>query len=1078
MKRIIKFASIALTLLLGAMSCQEPVLGGIEPDVDGDYVTVSFKTQIPDMPEVVTKAVDPDGEDITKLVLFCFNQRGVFISAETVVPITTSGLTGTYDVELPVVTDRVHIIANLHKNINEDDLLGMSESEVISTMEGSSGMMSYWARVTKGTRSTIKEAFEQDHNPVMLLRDHARITVVDNSSPEFYTDLAFIALNTSAFGTVAPFNEGVWEAPSISNMFVTMPENDLKVTGITDVVSVDQREYQYVFETENTSDDPVCVIVRGTRGGVTKYYRVMLIDQNGEFVPVMRNHTYSIEIKGELDYGQDSFEAALDAPATNNVWLSVADDVKEVSSADYTLAVRQTHIVLGADDPVFSTIHRQYTIHYSLKSLVNGTPLIASDMPEISWLDGNDVAQHTIDASEFVISADGMSAEGTVDITLLTLDAGHQKREGTLLIKKGLLERKVKIVTVAKQEFTPAWITTNVYGGETGSKVTLMFHIDENCPEELFPIDVLVSVNDLDVRNESGMTLPLVMRDDDRYGKDVYADHVDGDVFTGNAGADPIGYKYVLTVTEPGDQRLYLETILQHQTSEYVEVTIEADYFNPLTKVATFQENTDYRILLHNLRSYVAQTPADDVIYYYLVPQKINAEVEFSTHLGVVFDEESADYDDTFEDALGTHWVKYVAPNVDFDPEGGYNVDEFLLYSQNLEHNYDKAAGEYYFDFYRDLSPSNWSATAGRVLGFFRNNVTGTVGQGAVYHLRTTTPKADEVVRIASNMKGAPSVTTGTKGEKAAMNYAPADGKCTGTGSYKSCIFELSTFHPFHFSAQVDVAGNKVPAAGDFGKIDPAEDNISLGYAPGQSVNVEFDITSFTSSIEGVSADEQLSVDPFGTAFDVYIDAPTLKLDEAKVAEWGLSEKIMKHSTIPGRIVYRVNAERDDERWNSSGTRPVAQAFMADNARLDLFRNVIEGGVDQSGERKVIPFLTDQIVSAGDITLSSDETKVVYYRKTFRIQNLPVTGAFTYGASDTPVPAGTFVPFSTEDGTRIGVVTVGDNGSFELRLRAEYDFGWNDTPVKFECKVGGSEYKASFDSLEAMVAAASAISLQ
>lgn len=1042
MKRIFNISWLTIVVVGLMVSCQESLVDGFVPTDNEGYVSVSFKAQVPDMGEIRTRAVDPDGEDITKILLFCFNERGLFISVEEADLTTSSGTTGTYDVELPVVTDRVHFIANLHKTINVDDFLGMSESQVLSTMEGSSGMMTYWARVTKGTHADIKTALSADHNPVQLLRDHARVTVTDNSSGGLYEDLAFVVINTNAFGTVAPFYEGNWVAPKLDNMFITLPESSLRVTGNTDVVYkvLDTGgQYQYVFETENSSENPVCVIIRGTHKttGAVKYFRVMLIDQNGEFVPIMRNFTYNVQITGEMDYGQDSFDAALSAPATNNIWLSVADDVKEISSSEYTLGVEETHIVLGEDDEVFGTIHKQLTVHYSLKSLTS-TGLTAEDKPVITWLDGNDVAQQTIDASTFVISTDGKSAEGSVDITLLNL-GDLKKREGTLLIKKGLLERRVKITTVAEQQFEPVWITTNIYGAETGSNVTMMFHVSEDCPQELFPLDVLVSVNDLDVRDESGMFLPIIKAGDEGYGKD-----------------NGIGYKYVFTVTEPGDQRLYLETILTHFVDETVEVTIEAEHFQSITKTATFQVDTDNRILIHNLRSYSAVTPADEVIYYYLVPQKINAEVEFDTHLGQVYETQPSDYDEAITDASGTYWVKYIAPNVDFDAAGGYNVDEFLLYSEHLDHNHDKPAGTpFYFDFYQ-FDESAWSeSTAGRVMGFVRNTNPGTAQQGAIFHLKTNTPKADEVVRIASNPSGSTSITVnGTPGTHAQIqNYDVA--VSTGTGRYKSVVFELSTFHPFHFSAQVKQGSTVLAGGAEYNIVQPETETILLSYEPGQSINVEFDVTSFKSNITDVASDDQLSVDPFGTEFEIYIDAPALELDEAAVAAAGLSGKIRKDPAIPGRVIYTVDADREAERTNGKSS---LAALATDNAtKHPVTRETIT--VDQTGERKSIPFLTKDIVSASNITISSDESKVVYYTKTFKIQNKPMTGTLTYGSSAAPIPADTFVPFSrVDDDTRIGVITIGENGTFSLRLRAEYEFEW-DTPVQFECSIDGVNYK-------------------
>lgn len=1045
MKRYIKIACLFAAFIGALASCQEPLLDESMASVSKPgYVTVSFKLNVPDMGVIQTKSVDPDGEDITTLDLFCFNAQGLYISRERVELVPSGSLSGSYSAEIPDVTDRIHFIANMHKPIDEIDYIGLTEDQVIATMEGSSGMMTYWARVKKDGAKTMKQTLA-DESPVMLLRDHARITVVDEEL--LYTDLAFIVLNTNAFGTVAPFRDGEWIAPSNEDKFVTLPESerkDVKVSGLDEVVSIASREYQYVFETENRSDDPINIIIRGTRNGETKYFRVMLIDEDSEFVPVMRNFTYKIYIKGELDYGQDTFEAALTSPATNNVWLSVSDDVKEVRSAEFALAVRQTSIVLGKDDIVFNTPHRKFNIYYTLENLTPAD-LTSADEPKITWIEGNTVAQQAF-VKSFTI--DGSRAEGVIEITLNPLQDDEIIRKGTLLIKKGMLERKVSIITVSKQKFEPTWITTNIYGGDAGSKVTLMFTIPDSCPKELFPMDVLISVNELDVRNESGMKLPVITADDSRYGED-----------------NGIGYKYVLSIAEPGMQRLYLESILTMETGETVEVTIEAEHFETLSKTATFKTDTDARILIHNLRKYVGRTPADEYIYYYLVPQKINAKVQFSTNLGRVVAAPVTDQTRGVTlvepDGEQVHF-EFIAPNVDFDPDGGYNVDEFLLYSQNLEHDHSKASGEYYFDFYKDLDPSNWSPTAGRVLGFFRNAVSGTPGEGATYHLQTTKPKADEVIRIASNVFGAPSVVTGTKGEKASMDYFPPDNKCTGTGTYKSCVFELSTFHPFLFSAQVEVGGVKIGTA-EYGNVESSVEEVELTYEPGQTVNVEFDVTSFRSSIYNESIDEQISVDPFGTAFDIYIDAPTLELDTDAVESMGLSGKIINDPNVPGRVIYRVDPDREVERTYF----PSMNALAVDLSMMDLFRNPIEG-VNQSGERKLIPFKTSQIVTAGNVNISSDKTKVIYFDKLFKLNNLPITGTMSYGSSSAPVPAGTFVPFSTDDGTRIGVVSVESDGNYTLSLRAEYSFDWETTPVKFEAEIAGTEYVLRLPSLQTL----------
>ena len=180
-----------------------------------------------------------------------------------------------------------------------------------------------------------------------------------------------------------------------------------------------------------------------------------------------------------------------------------------------------------------------------------------------------------------------------------------------------------------------------------------------------------------------------------------------------------------------------------------------------------------------------------------------------------------------------------------------------------------------------------------------------------------------------------------------------------------------------------------------------------------------------------------------------------------------LSSKIRKDTDVPGRVIYTVDASRETERTYF----PSSTALAEDGAVLDLFRNPTT--VDQTGERKVIPFKTRKIVSAGDITISSDEDVVVYYQKKFRVQNSSITGKIKFSKDGTqiPVPEGAFVPFEADPSfNRIGTVTVEDaEGTFELRLRPEYEYSWDTTKVKFQyTDTDGTIYEKEFNSLSSL----------
>ena len=956
--------------------------------VPAGYKTVSFMAQVPQMEVVNTRAVDPDGGGVQQITVFCFDENSLFITTATA-SLETDGsavsLKGKCKVTVPDHTHTLQLVGNQNLTyFREDSYRGMSEVDVMATLEASAGRMIYWARETV---ESIEEHMTEA-NPVKLLRNQAKLTLHVDASKTDFKETGWVVVNSNAFGTVAPYSAeyGGFVAPTTTTPFVTLPDNREKLGDFMDVHTNDE---EYIFETENTESDPIDFIVKGSHGGGEElYYRISLIDEEGNHVMIMRNHHYTVNIVGDLYYGKPTFEEALKAPATNNVWVSVSDNIAEVQDSEYSLAVEKTSVVIGEEE--FHTPNTYY-LHYTLKAL-QGQALTQAD---VAWMEGNDVALHN-----FTHIFDASTGQGTIIITLNDMD-GLQKREGTLTVKKGRLSRRIKVVTVKEQTFEPAWITTNVYGVETGENVTMMFTIPEECPQELFPMDVLISVNDLDVRSESGMSLPVINAGDEGYGQD-----------------NGLGYKYVLTVTGTGKQRVYLETSLKQYTGDAIKVTIEAKHFASLSKTATFQSQVDQWILLHSLRSFSATQPADEVIYYHMVAQKVNAPVELPSHLG-------KDIEWNADHTVRSYTA--IAPNAG---------DEFLIYSKYLNH--DESRSDLNFHFY-PVDEDKWS-TGGRVHGFVPDQLSS--DQGAVFHLLTNTPRSAEVVRIASNPAGQPSVT--------------GSGVCNGA-QYRSAIFELANFHPFHFAAQINGQGAVV-----YGAQEEEVDIIELDYQPGQVVNVAFDVTSFTSSLydgQGnvLPLSEQESVDPFGTAFDIYIDAPMLDIDET--SDLYTSGKVTRDPNVAGRFIYHVAADRASERTGST-------TALATDTKAD-------GG--QVGERKVIHFKTKSIVTAGEITISADESKVVYYSKTFKVQNKSIKGKLQYrdktSGNLVDVPHEAFVPFEMKPTyNRIGTVSVGHDGQFELRLRKEYKYDWTTDAVKFQFSKDGVIYEKEFTSLNSLTA--------
>ena len=154
MKRVFSILYI-LIVSLAVSSCEREEIMPDMPDMKEGYMPVNFTFSAPDMIEADTKAVDPDGKGVNSMILFCFDNFGIYISYEEVreTEIDHNGaaypyLTGTVkETPIPENTRRIHFIANLNAaSFDDTEFKGKSEREVINSLEGSSGMMNYWGK--------------------------------------------------------------------------------------------------------------------------------------------------------------------------------------------------------------------------------------------------------------------------------------------------------------------------------------------------------------------------------------------------------------------------------------------------------------------------------------------------------------------------------------------------------------------------------------------------------------------------------------------------------------------------------------------------------------------------------------------------------------------------------------------------------------------------------------------------------------------------------------------------------------------------------------------------------------------
>ena len=993
-----------------AMACQTDVevLPSTGDGTPEGWTRIEFTANTPLMTEVVVRGADPDGIDVQSLTLFCFNDFGLYIAhveAELSPAIETPSLSGIYTAIIPEETRIIHFVGNQNPNLYDESMfLNRTEDEIQVDMVGASGMIIYWSRFIFNGEGNHQQQLvaANDGEGIKLIRNQAKISIENPTSNGFIEITGWTTTNINAYGTTAPYHpdkrfptDGTdFEWPG--DDFVTLPNNRTKLSDVMDVTS---KPEEYIFEHENSLYDPVSVIIKGRPVGSNEelYYRVMIIDGVGEQLMIRRNHHYKLNITGRLTYGSKSFDEALTAPATNNIWVAVADWVNEVSFDGITLSVSDTEVVLG-EDRAGGALELSYTI-------TSEETLTAADAATITWMEGNTVAAHSVNHN-FV--ANGTEGHGTLTLQLLEM-GDNNILEGKLVVKKGRLQRVIRVVLIKTQSFTPVWAATQIYGGDVGELATCKFSVPDDFP--FFPFKVYVSVNSLDVRTETtGRVLPVVRKGDEGwYGID-----------------NALGYKYVYTVTEPGVQRLYLHSILRHENGGKDNIMFEAEFFNTETKEFSYVTHQN-AINVADLESYNISGVSDEAVYYRLVPRKINAPVRFDVMLQDVSNGED----------------RATAINAGA-------MDEFFIYTRSLDVLSNEELGVY------DL-PSGWTNECkfyavddsywkqdinGRMMMFMPVNPDKSGDDTGHYTIlmKTNRAKSDDMIRVASN-------------DHSYLSALPGAGDAMYDGNtYRSFIFELATYRPFRFAAQVAINGGEPVGTWNtetdmLTQPDPV-DHLVWTYIPNQKVDINLDITSFVGS-DGRSAD------PFGTAFEVYIDAPMLKIDESRLTP-EMAAKLKPHATIPGRFVYTVDASREEERKTGNG----GAVMVVDNVTAS-----------QQGERKTLPFVTSGITSAGEIVISSQTEVCEFFEKRFKVSNAYIEGGIKYvaGGVERDVARGEFVSFAVErTGVRIGSMNITVDGHFALNLRAEYSFTWDDDELLLSYIKDGVVYEAYFASLKAL----------
>ncbi|WP_288911981.1 hypothetical protein [uncultured Bacteroides sp.] len=588
---------IALYLIAGIVTmlsaCTAPDMGKSGGNTDlPDKLTPQFSFTIPGNTVVNTRSIDPDGEPISSIWLFLFNESGYYLGHVRANEVSyskdesTGKESGTFSTpSIPSTVRRIHFIANYNAaDVNDNELLNRTEKEVMTRFTSSSGRLVYWGRKVFKTEDELTSYFNNNSSsPIVLYRNQAAITykIENNVSINFQ---GFAICNTYAKGTVAPYNHQNENNPFDFNLieseehtihdFVTLCSGKdlIKATDPENTEIQNEWGLRYVFEHENALDDPMFAIFKIDG----KYYKLMIVDSNSNPYKIIRNHRYIFNFLNAppKTLGYTTFEEAKNGVAANNVWVSIDNELPSIGDGTSSLTIE------GETTRIY-TEKKDEVINFTC------TGGITSDQVTAIWISNEGLA-----SSNLNLQYNATTGKGSVTVSLNEI--ADTPQYGTLQIKAGKYPRIIQIVYLNKFSFAPVWTSSSV-PRKSGEPVSIVFNIPDTYPEELFPVECKISCNLFDANTNNQLE---VIEE-----KTVFT--IDGQTVERNWD-----YKYVYKADKPGLHRVDFKTLIDDYSTNPEDPSdaddvltwfLEAPYFNTIQRTINMVDEAyaDQKIIIY-----------------------------------------------------------------------------------------------------------------------------------------------------------------------------------------------------------------------------------------------------------------------------------------------------------------------------------------------------------------------------------------------------------------------------------------------------------------------------------------------
>ena len=693
-KKIAFYLIAGIVTMLSA--CTDPDMGKSGGNTDlPDELTLQFCFTIPGNTVVNTRSIDPDGEPISSIWLFLFNESGYYLGHVRANEVSyskdesTGQESGTFSTpSIPSTVRRIHFIANYNAaDVDDSELLNRTEKEVMTRFTSSSGRLVYWGRKVFESEDELTSYFNNNSSsPIVLYRNQAAITykIENNVSIDFQ---GFAICNTYAKGTVAPYNHQNENNPFDFNLieseehtihdFVTLCSGKdlIKATDPENTEIQNDWGLRYVFEHENALDDPMFAIFKIDGN----YYKLMIVDSNSNPYKIIRNHRYIFNFHSDppSTLGYATFEEAKNGVAANNVWVSIDNELPSIGDGTSSLTIE------GETTRIY-TEKKDEVINFTC------TGGITSDQITATWISNEGLANSNLNLQYNVTTGKG-------SVTVSLNEIADTPQYGTLQIKAGKYPRIIQIVYLNKFSFAPVWTSSSV-PRKSGEPVSIVFNIPDTYPEELFPVECKISCNLFDANTNNQLEVI----------EEETAFTIDGTEIVRDWD-----YKYVYKADKPGLHRVDFKTLIDDYSTNPEDPSdaddvltwfLEAPYFNTIQRTINMVDEAyaDQKIIIYETTlegNQASGTYKREIapikgqtfdLEFYLEKKQPNPEDQedtpAKTNIRIYVDETVApDYDDN-------NWPDYLTKAKNDAPDAGryflYTVPDDATYNENNNTRY------------------------------------------------------------------------------------------------------------------------------------------------------------------------------------------------------------------------------------------------------------------------------------------------------------------------------------------------------------------------------------------------------